>query len=646
VCNRASGGMRDLPYSAALRRGVALAFCLSTAAFASDLATVGNPESLGFSAARLQRIGSWYQARVDAGGLPGAVVAIARNGKLAYLEAIGFRDNAKTIPMKPDAIFWIASMTKPVTSVAAMMLMEDGKLELDAPVSQYLPQLKDMQVGVEKPNPATGRKEIALEPPKRLMTIRDLLRHTSGLVYPPQFSNTAINRLYNKAVFEPDNTLADFVASLADLPLAHQPGEVWEYSWGVDVLARVVEVASGLPFDQFLQDRIFGPLRMVDTGFYVPEAKLIRLVDAPEPRDPQFDVTRPRKLLSGGGGLVSTAADYLRFCQMLLNGGELDGARILTSQTVQLMTTNSLPPDIRAVGEAIGPARGASWGLGFAIRTGLESSQVPGSVGSYSWNGVWGTYFWIDPAEQMIAVQMIQVVPRKIGPTFAAIRNLAYGALQVPGPQSSLPASPVAVSADALTDYAGTYDFGLSSSSRDRRDPPSFAGVGIDIEIADGGVRIISLRDNAPAGKAGIKAGDLITAIDGAPVRGLKIDRIIGKLRGAANSQVRLKISRTGLDDPIEFAVNRVIIRVPGVDLQVRTDTGKLVIEATGPWPVLDFEKGKPVAVTAASANEFYVDGGDHTRIAFVRDQAGKVSGAVLNPGRWEQKGARIEQPL
>jgi CubicO group peptidase (beta-lactamase class C family) len=627
---------------------ITLVFCLSTAAFAGDLATADNPESLGFSAARLQRIGPWYQARVDAGELPGAVVAIARNGKLAYLEAIGFQDNAKTIPMKPDAIFWIASMTKPVTSVAAMMLVEEGKLELDAPVSQYLPQLKDMQVGVEKPDPATGRKQIALEPPKRLITVRDLLRHTSGLVYPPQFSNTAINRLYNKAVFERDNTLADFVASLADLPLAHQPGEVWEYSWGVDVLARVVEVASGLPFDQFLHDRIFGPLRMVDTGFYVPEAKLARLVDAPEPRDPQFDVTRPRKLLSGGGGLVSTATDYLRFCQMLLNGGELDGAKILTPQTVQLMTTNSLPPDIRAIGEAIGTARGASWGLGFAIRTNPEFSQVPGSVGSYTWNGVWGTYFWIDPAEKMIAVQMIQVMTSKIGPTFTAMRNLTYGALQAPEPLSSLPASPVAVSAEALTDYAGTYDFGLSSSSRDRRGSAasSFAGVGIDIEIVEGGVRIIGLRDNAPAAKAGIKPGDLITDIDGAPVKGLKIDRIIGKLRGAANSQVRLKLSRAGLDDPVELAITRAIIYVPAVELQVRIDAGKLVIEATGPWPVLDFEKGKSVAVMAASDREFYVDGGDHTRIAFVRDPAGKVLGAVLNPGRWEQKGVRIDRPL
>jgi hypothetical protein len=344
---------------------------------------------------------------------------------------------------------------------------------------------------------------------------------------------------------------------------------------------------------------------------------------------------------------VSTAADYLRFGQMLLNGGELDGAKILTPQTVQLMTTNSLPSGIRAIGEAIGPARGASWGLGFAIRTNPEFSQVPGSVGSYTWSGVWGTYFWIDPAEKLIAVQMIQAAPGKFGLTFAAIRNLSYGALRVPESPASLPASPMAVGADALADYAGTYDFGLSSSSRDRRNPvaPRFAGIGIDVEIVERGVKIISPWENGPAVKAGVKPGDLITDIDDAPAKGLQFNQIVGKLRGAVNSQVRLKISREGFDDPVELAIIRAFIHIPAVELQVRIDAGKLVVEATGPWPVLDFEKGKPIVVTAASDSEFYVDGGDHTRIAFVRDQAGTVLGAVLNPGPAELKSQPKKNP-
>jgi CubicO group peptidase (beta-lactamase class C family) len=222
-------------------------------------------------------------------------------------------------------------MTKPITSVAAMILVDDGKLDLDAPVSRYLPELKDMQVARETTDASTGQWGYALEAQKRAMTVRDLLRHTAGFIYPelnyvtPGPGVRAIHELYGaKAAFRADDTLDDFVASLAALPLAHQPGEVWEYSWGVDVLARVVEVASGMPFDQFLQSRLFGPLHIVDTGFFVPEDKLSRLVDPPVvARYRQFDIARPRKLLSGGGGLASTAADYLRFCQMLLNGGEL-----------------------------------------------------------------------------------------------------------------------------------------------------------------------------------------------------------------------------------------------------------------------------------------------------------------------------------
>jgi CubicO group peptidase (beta-lactamase class C family) len=617
---------------------------LWTVACAGDLATAGDPERLGFSAARLQRITSWYQARVDAGELPGAVVAIARNGKLAYMQAIGFQDAAKKIPMQQDAIFWIASMTKPVTSVAAMILVDDGKLELDAPVAQYLAQLKDMQVGVEKAD-AAGGKQIALEAPKRPMTVRDLLRHTSGLVYPPQFNDFAVNRLYNNAYFRRDGTLADFVASLALLPLAHQPGEVWEYSWGVDVLARVVEVASGLRFDDFLQSRIFGPLRMVDTGFYVPQDKLARLVDAPEPRSPQFDVTRPRKLLSGGGGLVSTAPDYLRFCEMLLNGGELDGVRILKRETVAMMTTDALPPGIRFV-HLIGPNRGSSWGLGFSIRTGADASSIPGSVGSYSWNGLWGTYFWIDPAENMIVVQMIQLPANKTGPSFAALRNLSYGALRAGEETVGAPLAPVEVSAEALAGYAGRYYFGPSASSRDRNGSgaTSFAGIGVDVEMAEGGAKVTLARDRWPAAEAGIRTGDVIAEVDDAPLAGSKIDQVIGKLRGTAGSEIRLKILRAGRDVPMEITLQRVPIYLAGVELEIRIEAGKLVATATGRWPVLDFETGKPMPLMPASGDEFYVDGGDHTRLAFTRDPQGKVSGAVLNPGPWQLSGLRIDR--
>ena len=410
---------------------IAIALCLSGTAFADELTTSGDAKSLGFSAARLARIAPWYQARFDSfspsdGLVPGAVVAIAKGGKLAYLQAIGFQDRAKTIPMKTNSIFWIASMSKPVTSVAAMILVDDGKLDLDAPVARYLPELQDMRVAFETTDPATGNTEYGLglpKPPKRPMTVRDLLRHTSGLIYPEldfaypergladataDFGIRTIHMLYgwtDATAYRRDTTLADFVSVLARLPLAHQPGEVWEYGLSADVLGRVVEVASGEPFDQFLQSRIFTPLHMVDTGFYVPEEKLGRLVDSPMPERPRiWDVTKPAKLFSGGGGLVSTAPDYLRFCQMLLNDGELDGVRLLTPQAVKEMTTDALPPDIRIFGNEVGPFAGRSFGLGFAIRTDPVSSWTPGAVGSFSWAGLWGTYFWIDPAEKLIGV--------------------------------------------------------------------------------------------------------------------------------------------------------------------------------------------------------------------------------------------------
>src|SRR6516165_9199986 len=327
--------MRYQRFAVSVTALAALTLCLAGAALADDLQTVGDPGSLGFSAKRLARITSWFEAQTKKGDPSGFVVGIARGGKLAYLQPTGFEDHDKKIPMRPDSIFRIGSMSKQITSVATMMLVDEGKLELDAPVAQYLPELKDMQV--VKTDPATGDAILLeLESAKRAMTIRDLLRNTSGLVYAmpdyadPGFGNAAVHALYGaKAPFKRDKPIASFVASLGTLPLLHQPGEVWEYAIGYDVLGRVIEVVSGQPFDQFLQSRLFAPLHMVDSGFSVPEDKLARLVALPGPQpQPPFansDVGKPQTFFSGGGGIVSTVPDFLRFCQMLLNGGELDG---------------------------------------------------------------------------------------------------------------------------------------------------------------------------------------------------------------------------------------------------------------------------------------------------------------------------------
>ena len=607
---------------------------------AVGLATPAFAQDAGFSPQRLARIAPWYQSQVDAGRLPGAVVAIARDGKLAYMQAIGTYDRAGKKPLKPDAIFWIASMTKPITSVAAMMLVEEGKLALDAPVARYLPELADMRVGEERAQP------------KRPMLVIDLLRHTSGLTYPEE-GDDALHRAYRRVTtFRRDRTLADFVTALASVPLVHQPGEVWEYSWGVDVLARVIEVASGEPFDRFLETRLFKPLRMVDTGFAVPEAKLDRLVDPiASGRPPLWDLTTPTKLFSGGAGLASTAPDYLRFCQMLLNGGELDGVRILSAATVQQMTTSALPTDVRFAGEVgqyVGPRVGTGWGLGFAIRTNPVFSLLPGAVGSYNWSGLWGTYFWIDPAERLVAVQMIQVPPDR-GVAFRdALRHLTYAALAVPQPAA--PATTAAMSPDVLTSYVGTYDFGRSLSARDRQAPfPAFAfgGVGLEVEIAEGQAaeRHAIVRNafaGTPAARAGVRPGDVLTAIDAMPVKGLGIAELIAKLRGPPGSTVRLGLSRQGAPASVDVALVREVVRQFGgsVRLEVRLVDGGLSVEAVGAWPVFDLELGKPVALAAVSDTAFRIESGDRVRLAFVTDAQG--TGLVLNPGPAEIRAEKI----
>jgi CubicO group peptidase (beta-lactamase class C family) len=332
---------------------------LAVSVSAQDLTKISRPEEAGFSSERLARITQFFQSEVDQGAIPGAVLVVARNGKVVYRQAIGYQDREKKIPMKTDAIFRIFSMTKPVASVAVMMLAEEGKIDVMAPVAQYLPEFKDVKVGVEKTDPATGKPTLSLEAPERPMTVQDLLRHTSGLVYGP-FGNTLVHQEYNKAnLFDNGQSLAEFVTKISKLPLAHQPGTVWEYGMSVDVLGRIVEVVSGMPFDRFLEERVTKPLGMPDTAFYLTASQAPRVVEpqveGATGKRPQFgeaaDFTREKvKFFSGGGGLLSTASDYARFCQMLVNGGELNGVRLLSPKTLAVMTSDQLPPGAARVG--------------------------------------------------------------------------------------------------------------------------------------------------------------------------------------------------------------------------------------------------------------------------------------------------------
>jgi CubicO group peptidase (beta-lactamase class C family) len=402
-----------------------LCLLLSAAAFSQPLPLAKRPEDVGISSQRLERVRRQMKADVESGRIPGGVLLVARNGKIASLDAVGFQERRSQKPMRNDSIFRIASMTKPIVSVAAMILAEEGKLDIGAPVAQYLPEFKDVKVGVEK------------TAPKRPMTVQDLLRHTSGLTY-GIFGNSAVDELYRKSNFFASKSLAGMVATIASLPLAHQPGEVWEYSVSTDVLGRIVEVVSGKDLDAFVAERITGPLKMTDTGFYLNAAQAARLArpDAAVAM-PASDPTAKPAVLSGGGGLLSTAGDYARFCQMLLNGGELEGIRLLSPKTVALMTSDQIPPSterhspVALLLDAFGPTpeTGTSFGLGFAVRTDPGRNPVPGSVGDFSWAGIMGTYFWVDPKEKLVTVLMIQVPQATDVPYWRQTRTLVYQAL-------------------------------------------------------------------------------------------------------------------------------------------------------------------------------------------------------------------------
>jgi CubicO group peptidase (beta-lactamase class C family) len=408
----------------------------------APLPKAAKPEAVGFSSQRLQRVTDTFNADVASGKIPGAVVLIARRGKVAYQQAFGFQDRAADTAMRPDSIFRIASMTKPITIVAALMLAEEGKLQLMNPVSVYLPQLKQLQVGVEVKD-GGGDRRLMLEPARREVTVQDLMRHTSGMTY-GIFGDSLAQRAYRAAgAMDDQQTNAQLIDKLAQLPLAFQPGTAFEYGMSNDVIGRIVEVQGGMDLNQFIVERIARPLGMRDTAFLLDTQQTMRLakpqaVPGAPPAVIGYDPAKPPKWFSGGGGLLSTVEDYARFCQMLLNGGELDGVRLLSRKSVELMTSNHLPPDVSygAFTMELGltaplPQYGQGYGLGVGVRQETGRSMVPGSVGDYYWGGATGPYFWVDPRENLVAVLMLQASDIQLRTYYRSLlRNLVYQALQ------------------------------------------------------------------------------------------------------------------------------------------------------------------------------------------------------------------------
>jgi CubicO group peptidase (beta-lactamase class C family) len=379
------------------------------------------PAEVGFAKDRLDRIRVRMEKEIAENRLSGGIGLIARRGKIAYFETYGMADKEAGKPMTRDAIFRIYSMTKAVTGVAVMILYEEGRFSLTDPVSRYLPEFTTMKVAVEKTDP-TGKRFLShTVPAERQITILDLLRHTSGFNYDgprDEKGESVYQRMQLNLVWGADFPLSEFVKRLAQAPLVHQPGTTWDYSYSMDVLGRLVEVVSGQSLDQFYADRILKPLRMEDTSFYVPEPKWNRLVtmytltpDGTITRAPEAMQEGARKkpiLLLGGAGLMSTAMDYARFVQMLVNGGELDGVRILSPRTVDLMRTDVLG-NMRRANDFL-PPRGYGFGLTFAVNRGPAETASIVSKGEYNWGGAAGTSFWIDPQEKLTGVMMIQTL--------------------------------------------------------------------------------------------------------------------------------------------------------------------------------------------------------------------------------------------
>lgn len=402
-----------------MRLPTILAPAILAAAVSAGSVPSGKPEDAGMSPERLRRIHESIQRHIDAGEICGAVTLVARQGRIVHFEAHGLMDLESKKPMERDTIFRLASMTKPVTGVAVLMLVEEGKVRLSDPVSKFIPSLKDPKVAVARhtgpprpPGQPPAEAQYYLIPAEREITIRDLLTHTSGLGSAGLTSPEQAKLLQSRAKTD---TLADFTARFGTIPLEFQPGSQWRYSglMGIDALGRVVEVASGKSFAQFLEERLFGPLGMKDTSFYVAPDRRSRLVtlyrrsaSGQLEKNPNQEALMSQTYFSGGGGLSSTAEDYLQFAQMLVNGGELNGRRYLSPRTVSLMASNHVGDMFN--GQLGRPARGMGFGFTVAVIQDAVAAGLRLSNGSFGWDGAFGTQVWIDPKEKMVDVLMIQ----------------------------------------------------------------------------------------------------------------------------------------------------------------------------------------------------------------------------------------------
>jgi CubicO group peptidase (beta-lactamase class C family) len=395
------------------------------------------PEDVGLSSPRLARIRDALQADIDKGVVPGAVTLVARRGQIASHDVLGYRDREAGAAMKSDTIFRIASMTKPFASVAAMMLAEEGRLLIADPVSRYIPQFANLEVAVDSDDRSASKPKA--EPLRREMSVHDLLRHTSGLTYAHLAGPLLKSHYEGAGVVDEKQTNAELVGKLGRLPLAYQPGTTWQYGVSTDVLGRVVEVASGMELDRFIAERICKPLGLSNTGFGpIDEGRAAQpqIDRASGQRPPMRNTSVRPRWVSGGSGLLSTAGDYARFAQMLMNGGQLGAARLLSPTTVSLMTSDHLTPDMRrspsttVLFGALAPTAelGIGFGLGFAVRTHAGRNPLPGSVGDFSWSGVTGTYFWIDPQQQLIAILMMQAPAERLHYRYL-MRTLVYQAI-------------------------------------------------------------------------------------------------------------------------------------------------------------------------------------------------------------------------